>query len=268
MTREIKISVVIACYNDGEFLKEAIQSVEACPEKNVEMVIVNDGSTDVKTCVLLSELGQKGYRVIHQENGGTSAARNAGVRATKGRYILPLDADNRILPQYFVKAASILDRFPKVGVVYGDCRWFGDENKIFRPGVLDRTRLVLQNSIDACAVYRREVWEQVGGYDENPILSKNNYEDWDFWLMAVEHDWEFHYLPEVMFEYRVRPGTRRAKTTREVHRMLLQYLSGKHFKLLRDELARSREFIDKIFNCFPLNVLRKIKQTVRAWGQR
>jgi glycosyltransferase involved in cell wall biosynthesis len=87
-SKNIRLSIVIPCFNDGQFLKEAIASVEACPDQIYEIIIINDGSTDLLTRQVLNELRSNGYQVVDQSNQGAAAARNTGVRLAKGDYIL------------------------------------------------------------------------------------------------------------------------------------------------------------------------------------
>ncbi|HEY8916042.1 MAG TPA: glycosyltransferase family 2 protein, partial [Chitinophaga sp.] len=86
------VSIIIPCYNQGHFLQDALKSLAACDADLYELIIVNDGSTDAATNTYLRELSNQGYHVIFQENQGLGAARNTGIRAAKGRYLLPLDA--------------------------------------------------------------------------------------------------------------------------------------------------------------------------------
>ncbi len=94
------VSIIIPCFNHGKFLLEAIKSVEKCDKRLYELIIINDGSTDSFTANLIKSLLSQGYHVIEHENSGLSAARNTGIKAAHGRYILPLDADNRISPAW------------------------------------------------------------------------------------------------------------------------------------------------------------------------
>src|SRR5437899_68511 len=94
------VSVIIPCFNHGEFLMDAVHSVEECARTLYEIIIVNDGSTDPPTVQLLKDLEEKGYNIINQNNQGLAAARNNGIAAATANYILPLDADNKIRPEY------------------------------------------------------------------------------------------------------------------------------------------------------------------------
>jgi glycosyltransferase involved in cell wall biosynthesis len=201
MTKSFKVSVVIPCFNHGEFLPEAVASVTDIKRDDVELIVVDDGSTDGRTRAEMDALVARGIRVIRQENKGLAAARNTGILASKAEYILPLDADDRLRPGWIDHGIRILAANPQVGVVYGDAEYFGTRTGRWHIGPFDRDRLLQWNYIPACAIYRRLVWEQNGGYDATmPVWML---EDWDFWLTTWEHGWEFAYVPEILFDYRV-----------------------------------------------------------------
>lgn len=183
------ISVIIPCYNHGIFIEEAIKSVEKSDRKDYEIIIIDDGSTEIETISKLEQLRLNGFHVIYQENMGAMGARNNGIRNSIGKYILPLDADNRIMPQMISKAVQILENDPRVSIVYSDREMFGIANETKKVGTFRLPDMLLDNYIDACAVYRKDVWTKTGGYDEN--LPMQGWEDWDFWLTAYSHGFKF-----------------------------------------------------------------------------
>ena len=123
----VDVTVVVPCYNHGGFLREAIESAGKSRDARFEIIVVDDGSTDEATLEVVAELRRDGYQVIrHEENRGVSAARNMEIARARGRYVLPLDADNRIRPDYLRLGTSILHRTCTVGVVYGDMEYFGE----------------------------------------------------------------------------------------------------------------------------------------------
>lgn len=196
-----KISIIIPCYNHGQYIREAINSVEQCTDRNLyEIIIVNDGSTDAFTIEEMRRLANDGYHVINQVNQRLGRTRNNGIRAAKGEYILPLDSDNRIRSAYIYESIKILDAHPEIAMVYGDAQFFGDQNKRHVVGEFNLQNMMVENQIDACAVYRKSVWEAVGGYDEKMIMG---YEDWDLWMNMTFKNYKFQYVPEIMFDYRV-----------------------------------------------------------------
>ena len=141
--------------------------------------------------------------MIEQAHAGLSAARNRGIAASAGDYFLPLDADNRLLPGFAAEAVALLDADSAAGVVYGDRREFGARSGDVAVPEFDLPRMLGSNYIDACAVVRREVWSDVGGYD----VAFHDWEDWDFWLGAAARGWRFIRIPRPTFEYRVRPDS-------------------------------------------------------------
>jgi hypothetical protein len=235
--RLVDLSIVIPCHDDGEFLLEAVASAERSAPERAELLIVNDGSTAARTLEVLDVLRRAGYSVIDQENAGLAAARNRGIREARGRYVLPLDADNRLRPGFPAAAVAVLDAEPEVGVVYGDRQEFGCRSRRVEVPELDLDGLLRANFIDACSVLRREVWEQCGGYDGT--MPSQGWEDWDLWIGAAERGWRFHRLPGVTFDYRVRPGSMASRLlTAEVGEPLRLHIIDKHHDLYRRRLPR------------------------------
>jgi|GEM_PF-290482 len=227
----VKASVIIPCFNQGEFLVGAIASAEESINVDYEIIIIDDGSTDPKTQRILVSLEASGYRIIRQQNQGLANARNRGISIAKGQYILPLDADNRIRPDYLCKAIDILEHSPQVGIVYGDLEYFGEQTGIRNVPDFNLDILLIENYIDACAVIRKTVWESCGGYDAN-IPDKLGYEDWDLWLSASEQGWQFHHIAEVLFDYYVRSHSMVSACKIPANRRrLIQYLCQKHDNL-------------------------------------
>jgi glycosyltransferase involved in cell wall biosynthesis len=230
MTTPCEVSVVIPCFNHGEFLPEAVASVTGLNRGDVELIVVDDGSTDGRTRRGMEALSAAGIRVIRQENKGLASARNVGILASDARYIIPLDADNRLRRAYVEHAIRILDSNPQVGVVYGDAEYIGTRRGRWRVGPFDRDRLMEANYIDACAAYRRSVWEQNRGYDGT--MPVQGAEDWDFWLSTLEHGWQFAYVPEVLFDYRVAEQSMLTRL-RPFEHELEDFLATKHGLLYR-----------------------------------
>ena len=196
------LSIVIPCYNHGLFILEALDSIENAKGKfPLEIIIVNDGSTDESTLKVLNEIKHVDCFVLHQQNGGLGNARNNGIKMAKGKYILPLDSDNNVLRPYLNEAISILESDSNISVVYGNAVYFGEQSGTWKQPKSSLQRIMLGNSIDACAVFRKSVWIQVNGYAEDmPVMG---YEDWEFWLKLYFHRYTFYYLEKDCFMYRV-----------------------------------------------------------------
>ncbi len=197
-----KVSVVVTCYNYGRYLKEAVGSVLAQTYRDLEIVIVDDGSTD-DTCDVIRQIVAANphacIRVIHQPNSGQPAhSRNRGIREARGEYILCLDADDMIAPTMIERCVAVLDTNPAVAIAYTDRLDFGGVTQLVRAAPYDARRLAYQNHLSYCALYRRKVWEDVGGYRDNV----KGCEDWDFWVAACARGYIGFYIPEPLFLYR------------------------------------------------------------------
>ena len=203
---EGKVSIVIPCYNQGAMLREALASIEQVRNTNLlELIIIDDGSSEAETTRILDEATKAGYSVVSQPNGGPGAARNTGIRLATGEFILPLDSDNRLRNVYLEEGVSLLKNDLSVGIVYADAEYFGERSGRWYVPDFNLLSLIRMNFIDTCALYRRELWEEVGGYDEHKPLS--GWEDWDFWLRVATHGGTFVHLSKIGFDYRVRPDS-------------------------------------------------------------
>jgi glycosyltransferase involved in cell wall biosynthesis len=231
MTNSFKVSVIIPCFNHGEFLPEAVASVTDIGRNDVELIIVDDGSTDQRTSKEIAALIAQGIHVVRQENRGLAAARNAGILISQGEYVLPLDADNRLRRGYVEHGIRILDANPHTGVVYADAEYIGMRTGRWQVGLFERDRLLQWNYIDACAVYRRSIWEQNRGYDST--MPVQGLEDWDFWLSTLAHGWKFAYVPEVLFEYRVVENSMIARASGS-EASIEEFIAIKHGLLFRN----------------------------------
>ncbi len=182
------VSVVLDVLDDGELLLEAVAAVESVAAPACEAVAADGGSADPYVRALLDRLPPAGVAVVRAD--GAIAARNAGLRAARGRYALAMGA-HRLLPAFVARACEAFEREPEVGVVYGDPPRLPESH--------ERTPALDAAPIDACLVLRREVWEACGGYDE--ALSAG-YETWDLLLSAAERGWRFRHVPEAACELR------------------------------------------------------------------
>jgi glycosyltransferase involved in cell wall biosynthesis len=235
------ISVVIPCYNQGAFIKDALDSLAKCDQDIMEIIIVNDGSTDTFTNEYLTRLKDQAYNVIFQKNTGLGGARNTGVLAARGEFILPLDADNRVSARYLTSAIEILSNNPAVAVVYSNANYFGDKSGIFVQGPFTLQRLMLGNFIDACAVVRKSVMQEVGLYDNMKIMG---YEDWDLWLRIAFNNHKFHYINEALFDYRVTNDSMMKTLNRNVAKQnaIEKYFKDKYSDKLDFEFVNSHFF--------------------------
>jgi glycosyltransferase involved in cell wall biosynthesis len=196
-----KVSVIIPCYNQGAYLQEAVESVLAQTFQDLEIFVVDDGSTDTETVNMLKDAVWPKTRVIRTENQGLSTARNTGIREAQGAYILPLDADDKIGKGYLDDAVRILDRHPEIGIVYCEASYFGVKGGRWDLPEYSLDNILNHNVIFCTALYRKADWEAVGGYNANMVYG---WEDWDFWLSLIHRGLKVYRIPKVHFYYRLR----------------------------------------------------------------
>jgi glycosyltransferase involved in cell wall biosynthesis len=231
-----RVAVVIPCYNDGATLADAVQSIRE-PEP-VELVVVNDGSSDPATLSELQRLRSAGVHVIDRDNGGLSAARMTGVTATTAPYIYPLDADDCLQAGALQMMVDALERSPRAAFAYGDYEVFGEYRGRWRsPERFDPWAMTFANFIPVSSLIRRSALEQVGGWELH-----NAVEDWDLWLKMVEHGWDGVRVPRVVYRRRVH-GESLISDTRRRHGEMVGRLRARHPELFasrRRLAARSR----------------------------
>ncbi|MGY0061591.1 glycosyltransferase family 2 protein [Streptomyces sp. LZ34] len=195
------VSVVIPCHDYAHYLPQAVGSVlaQTCPDW--ELVVVDDGSTDDTAAVarsLIADHPDRRIRLLCQANAGVSAARNAGIAATTGRYVLPLDADDVIAPTMLERTVAVLDENPDIAIASTDVSVFTDDGlpaQALELPAYDKDLLLRRLIMFYCSLYRREVWQTVGGYAEDMRAG----EDWDFWIACAEHGFTAHHLHEPLF---------------------------------------------------------------------
>ena len=205
-----RLSVVVPCFNHGPFLAEAVESALAQTLAELEVIVVDDGSSDPDTRRILDSFQRERTTVLRQPNRGCSVARNAGIRAARGQYILPLDADDRLCPDYAELAVQALDRDPELGIVYCHAEFFGRKSGPWHLPDFSLPGMLRGNQIFASAVYRRADWERVGGYCEDLLLR----EDYDFWLSLLELERRVLRLDPCLFQYRKHEKARNSKSRR------------------------------------------------------
>jgi len=236
VTNEPRVSVIIPCYNQGEYLDEAVDSVLAQTYQDVEIVVVNDGSTDAATQALLADYRRPKTRVINTANGGLAAARNLAISHSTGAYLCALDADDRLEPSYLSKAVPVLDRDPSITFVSSWLRTFGEENWDWTPKRCDLPTLLWEDTVLTAALVRREAVLAVGGYDTSMPVQGD--EDWDLWLTLVERGHRGVILPEVLFHYRRRAGSMSTVAWYgDGHLPLASYRVAKHRESYRAHLV-------------------------------
>lgn len=208
MTDTPLVSVVMAAYNNGQFVREAADSVLSQDYPSLELVIVNDGSEDDTREILVRYDDDPRVTVIHQENGGQTVAKNNGLAATRGDLVGFCDADNIWLPGKLARQVPVLLARPEVGVVYGEIALIDGEGADLPPVATRRhsghitAPLLLDNFVTFnTTLVRGEIIRGQGGFDERLRMGI----DYELWMrISVEH--EFLYQPEPAVGYRIWGG--------------------------------------------------------------
>jgi glycosyltransferase involved in cell wall biosynthesis len=225
-----RVSVITPVFNAGGYLERTLASVQAQTYRDFEMVIVDDGSTDSQTLRILEKAaGQPNVSVHHTLNRGPSLARNTAIERSRGRYVLPLDADDYLAPTFLEKTVQVLDEDPAIGVAYTWVGLVGNHHGVWRTGGFSLRELLSRCTIHVASLYRRALWSDVGGYDPQFVESC---EDWDLWLGAAARGWTGAGVPEVLVYYRRTEKSREIRSRApESSARLMCSLVAKHRKV-------------------------------------
>jgi glycosyltransferase involved in cell wall biosynthesis len=197
------VTIVVPVYNYTEFLYECLSTVISQTMSSWETIVVDDGSSRGNSLAVVQSIGHERIRLIqHSENRGLAAARNTGIRAAQGRFIVPLDADDRLAPTYLEKTLAAAGD-GECNAVFTDFLAFGASSvrMPFRVGSV-QTLMREQWIPGPGTLFPRELWEAVGGYCEADTLRPGN-EDWEFWLSAADHGLKAVHVPEPLYMYRI-----------------------------------------------------------------
>ena len=243
------IGVVIACYDLGRTVEEAVDSALAQTRPPAEVVIVDDGSPDVWTRQILSRLNRPRTRVARIPHGGVALARNHGVGLTRSPYVVLLDADDALADTYLERLGARLDAEPALGFVSCAVQAFEGADYVWTPPSTTALGTLTRGSVHVSSMFRRTVWDAVGGFDaELPA-----YEDLDFWLRAIRLGFPGEILDEALLLYRVRAGSRyRRGIQAETYRPAMRRLVDRHRAVLDqhgiDVLTEKASFLLEAMN--------------------
>jgi hypothetical protein len=231
-----EVTIVVPLFNYAQFISEALDSVQAQTLGSIDLVVVDDQSSDQSLAVALDWMQGHAARfgrlrlLRHRANSGLGFARNSGFAAAQTRFVLPLDADNRLLPAC---AACCLHAIESSGAAfaYPSVAKFGDEEGRFSDLPYVPLRLAAGNFIDATALIRLAAWAAAGGYDH----VRFGWEDYDFWCRIAERGGFGQHVPQMLVEYRVHRRSMLRETTDEVDnkQALIYDMQQRHPWILR-----------------------------------
>jgi glycosyltransferase involved in cell wall biosynthesis len=231
-------TAIVACFNYGAYLRDAVDSLLGQEGGAPHVVVVDDGSTDPATHAALDALPAE-VELVRQANAGVVAARNAGLeraRASGARYLLFLDADDRLSAGALAAMRGALDQHPEAGFAYGHQRFVGSWDGVMRFPEYDPLRLLDRHLIGLTALVRREVLDDTGGFD--PAFEA--FEDWELWLNALAHGHRGVRVDAVTLEYR-RHAVSKVGGDRRAYRRTRRLLHEKHAALYASRRSLARE---------------------------
>lgn len=257
---ETVVSIITPCYNQSKFLSEALDSVLAQTCTNWECIIINDGSTDNTEEVALEYTRRdQRFKYIQQENQGVIAARNNAIKQSHGRYILPLDGDDKIESSFLEKAVLILDDNPQVKLVYGDVEYFGAKKGLLELRPYSFRTLLVANCFSNSVLFRRTDYDTAGGY--NPTM-KGGLEDWDLWISILANGGSVKKIEDVTLYYRILPSSRNSEASKKAQQLRNQIWKN-HLDVYQREFLNLWIFYQditgsRLYKIF--NWLRKLKR--------
>ena len=232
-----RVAVAIPCHNDGATLPEAVQSIRREAEA-VELVVVDDGSTEPRTIEAVAALERAGERVIRRSRGGLSQAVMTGFAATHAPLFMRFDSDDLLEPGALADLANALEREPAAAAAWGDMQTFGLTSfRVPAAPALDPWLATYVNCLPGSGcLYRRTAVAAAGGWRLG-----SGYEDWDLWLTLAELGYPGVYVPRIVFHYRRDDGglLMSAVGSTALHYGELRRLHGDLFALRPENRARS-----------------------------
>ena len=206
-----RVGVIVPCYNQGRFAAECVASIEAQTYPELQVVVVNDASTD-DSAALLEALATYRVRVAHlTRNLGRALVRNEAVRLLGDDvdYVLNVDCDDRLSPDYVARLVEALEREPRAGLAYGTLHFFGDlreTNTSWPRAEYVHAERYLENRIPGPGVlFRAEALRQTAGW--RAAFAPTGNEDVDIWLQVVEHGWTPVWVRDAVYHYRHHGGS-------------------------------------------------------------
>ena len=232
--KEPLVSILMPIYNYGNRINQTLNSVFDQDYTNIEVILVDDGSTDEFVKMKLKQLENVDkIKVVYKENGGPSSARNEAFRHSKGEYILPLDSDDMILDGYIRSCVNILTKNKDISPVYCDTHHVGQSQGVEKRPEWSKERLLQGPFIVNCSMFHRESFEKVNGYDEEMF----GWEDYDMWIRMMKEGYVGKRIPKPLFVYfhHEKDGTVSTEANKN-HMELYQRIITKNFDVVDNKI--------------------------------
>ena len=220
------VTVIFPCYNAHQYLGVALDSVFAQTYPKIEIIIVNDGSTESETLEFLSSLNSS-VNVVHQENKGLPSARNRGFKEAQGEFVLPLDCDDWLEP-------SAIEQLLKAVKVGGESVFAFPQMMLEDQGAGTTVKhyngfeQLFLNQLPYCLLLPKNAWKKIGGYDES---MRQGYEDWEFNIRLIKNGWRAVTVSKPLFHYRITESGMLLSTSGRQHCELWKTIRKKHSEI-------------------------------------
>lgn len=224
-------------------MREAVVSAISQSHADLEIILVDDGSTDEDSIKIFDEINHPFVRKVRTRNQGLSMARNTGISLANGDYILPLDCDDMISNTYVELAVKEFEKNKNLGIVYSHACFFGAVNKYWDLPEYDEINFLASNCIFCSALFKRSDWKEVGGYKSDMIYGM---EDYDFWLSLIGLGREVIRLPDVHFFYRKHGNSMISNLSQEKIHYSYNRILERHQNLYRKNLINLLIKINKL----------------------
>ncbi len=253
-----KVSIIIACYNDAQYIEQCVHSALNQTYPNKEVIVIDDGS-NAETKAILKKLEPVITKLLTQENQGQSIARNNGIRIANGDYILNLDSDDFFESTFCEKAVKKFQEDNAIKIITCQANRFNETGNIdvFVPKGGGLNNFLFANSALGSSMFKKKDWEHTGGYEEKlPILG---FEDWEFYIQILKLGGYAYVIDETLFNYQLRKGS---TSNRIRHQRLDKFklIIGKHRELY---IGNFDILLEELFSRVKKEEFEKIKNTQR-----
>ncbi|WP_426483869.1 glycosyltransferase family 2 protein [Flavobacterium sp. 2] len=237
------ISIIIPCYNDWQYVEQAVDSAINQTFLNKEIIVIDDGSNS-KTKEVLKQLEPKITKLITQENQGQSKARNVGIEAAKGNYILLLDSDDFFEKSLCEKAIELFKSSQDIKLVTCQANLLFEDgsSRIFTPKGGKIADFIFGNNALGTSMFKKADWNSCGGYDEQ---MRNGFEDWEFFIRLLKNGGEAKVIHEPLYIYRKRNNSTTTVANSRKYE-LLTYVFNKNKTLYIDNFEQYTDYLLKL----------------------
>jgi len=244
-----RIDAVITSYNQGEMILQAVASLCRQTRMPSQIIIVDDGSTDSVSLSVLKQIEYSTDYPVHvyvhyQNNQGVAAARNTGIRMTNAPFVLVLDGDDSLNPDFVESVTALLHKNPKMVAASSWLQTFGVLNTVVKPDGGRISAFLSHNCCAASHILRRSAFDQCGGYDDT---MQSGFEDWEYFIRMLETNMDawIGIVAKPLINYRTAPASSNI-TSMKQRKKLMRYIIRKHQSSYQKYLTEALLGIEQI----------------------